>query len=210
MRTITTILLALVFTTAQADGYKEAMQQALQSFAECQTVSDYNQAANTFQRIANAEAEEWLPLYYHAHCYILMGFRPNEGADKQDAYLDVAQKSIDKMLEINANESEIYTLQSLLHTARLVIDPMNRGQKMMVASGQAISKALALNPENPRAQYMLLSNEVGTAQFFGKDVSEYCDRINQLYANWDSMNQMPELYPSWGKGQVAGLKKNCQ
>ena len=210
MRTITTLLLALFITTAQADGYKEAMTEALQAFAECQTVDDYKAAANTFQRIAHAEPNAWLPLYYHAHCYILMGFRPSEGAEKQDAYLDEAQKSIDRMLEINELESEIYTLQSLLHTARLVIDPMSRGQKMMVASGQAIRKALALNPENPRAQYMLLSNEVGTARFFGKDASDYCDRINQLYANWDALNQVEELHPAWGKGQVAGLKKNCQ
>jgi hypothetical protein len=98
----------------------------------------------------------------------------------------------------------------MLHTARLVIDPMSRGQRMMAASGKAIGQSLAINPKNPRAQYLLLSNEVGQAQFFGKDPSEYCERINTLLVNWDDLNQSAEFYPKWGKDEVAGLAENCK
>ena len=211
MRTITTLIAAcmLMASNVQADGYQQAMTDALVSFSKCKTVKDYTTVANTFKRISNAEKDEWLPLYYHAQCYILMGFRQSEGAEKQDAHLDEAQRSIDEMLALNDQESEVYALQSLLHTARLVIDPMNRGQQMMAASGKAIEQALALNPENPRAQYMLLSNEVGMAQFFGKDVTDYCERIIALYGNWDKLNESPAFYPSWGKNEVAGLLENC-
>ena len=139
-----------------------------------------------------------------------MGFNTDVEADERDSYLDLAQNSINDAMEISENESEIFALQSMLHTARLVIDPMSRGQKMMGASGKAIGQSLALDPKNPRAQYLLLSNEVGQAQFFGKDPAEYCERINALLAIWDDLNQSPEFYPKWGKDQITNMANNCK
>ena len=210
MKTAATFLLALTLATAQAGNYEKAMASALADFQKCQTVEDFTKAANQFERIAMVEKQEWLPLYYHAQSYILISFMSKETADQKDMYLDLAQKSIDVMMKIDAEESEIYAIQSFLHTARLVVDPMNRGQSMMVASGKAIEKSLELNPNNPRAQYLLLSNEVGMAEFFGKEIAEYCPRIKTLYANWDSMNSTKDFYPKWGKAQVEGLLEGCE
>ena len=210
MKTVATILLAITLATANASNYQKAMTSALADFQKCETIEDFTNVANQFQRIANAEKQEWLPLYYHAQSYILISFMSKESADQKDAILDLAQNSIDAMLAINAEESEIYALQSFLHTARLVVDPMSRGQSMMAASGKAIGKSLELNPSNPRAHYLLLSNEIGMAQFFGKEVSDYCPRINTLYKNWDSMNNGTEFYPTWGKKQLAEYLGNCE
>lgn len=214
MKTIATLLIATTLSMnlafANSNSYEKAMGEALKEMAESETVEDLQNVANQFQRIAKAAKDEWLPLYYHAQCNVLMGFRTSLEADDRDKYLDLAQNSIDEAIEIAPQESEIYALQSMLHTARLVIDPMSRGQKMMAASGQAIGQSLALNPENPRAQYLKLSNEVGQAQFFGKDPSAYCDRILALYKEWDELNVSETFYPKWGKAEVKGLMQNCK
>lgn len=212
MKTIATLLVCIIGISAFAENekYYEAMGKALESFGNSTTVEDFTKAANQFKMIANVENEEWLPLYYNAQCYILIAFKKELPATDRDNYLDMAQESIDKAINIDDKESEIYALQSMLYTARLVIDPMNRGRKMMGASGSAIKKALNLNPNNPRAQYLLLSNEVGQAQFFGKDTAPFCERINELHKKWDQLNEVPKLYPTWGKKQVEGMAKNCQ
>jgi hypothetical protein len=214
MKTIFTLLVATTISLTafanSSDAYKKAMGKALSEMKTSRTVDELTNTANQFQRIAKASQDEWLPLYYHAQCYVLMGFNTDREADERDGYLDLAQNSIDEAMEVSSNESEIYALQSMLHTARLVIDPMSRGQKMMGASGKAIGQSLALDPKNPRAQYLLLSNEVGQAQFFGKDPAEYCGRINTLNTNWDDLNQSPEFYPKWGKGQISDMANNCK
>ncbi len=211
MKHLITLTIVFALFAAQAQpSFKQALGQALTQYGQAKTIEDLTASANQFKRISQVETKEWLPLYYNAQAYIRMSFMLNDNNEQRDAYLDAAQKSVDEMLAINNKESEIYALQSLLYTARLVIDPMNRGQQMMMKSGQAIGQALGLNPNNPRAQYLLLSNEVGQAQFFGKEVEEFCPRINTLYANWDELNQVPELYPSWGKDEVAGLKNLCK
>ena len=207
-----TAMLFMSLTTGMNanDAYEQAMQEALEKMGQAQTIEDLIQSANRFEMISKAADDQWLPLYYHALNYIRITFMSTEDAAKRDAYLDKAQLSVDRMIEIDENESEIYALQSMLHTARLVIDPMNRGQSMMVKSGEAISRSLELNPKNPRAAYLFLSNEVGQAQFFGKDVSEFCPRINELYSQWDALNENPRFYPNWGKNEVKGLAGQCE
>jgi len=214
MKTISTLLMATVISltafATNSDAYKKAMGKALAEMQKSSSIEELTNTANQFQRIAKAADQEWLPLYYHAQCYVLMGFNTNKEVDERDGYLDLAQNSIDDALKLAPNQSELFALQSMLHTARLVIDPMSRGQKMMAASGKAIGQSLAINPKNPRAQYLLLSNEVGQAQFFGKDPLEYCERIHALQANWDDLNVSPEFYPKWGKEEIVSMANNCK
>jgi hypothetical protein len=202
-------LLISGFVYAGNPQYEKAMKDALGQLQQCKNIEDFNQSANTFSRIANAEKSEWLPAYYYAYSHVIMSFIENEDMVKKDEYLDVAASTIDLLMEAQPEESELYALQGFLYTARLVVDPATRGQKYMQLSGQAIGKALAINKTNPRALYIQLSNETGMARFFGKDIALYCERISQLQENWAVYNQASGFYPQWGKREVDGLAKGC-
>jgi hypothetical protein len=211
----TTILsIAIIFLTltgkSQSKEFYGAMGEALSQYASCKSIDDFQSLGNRFGIIANAEKTEWLPLYYQAHCYILMSFMEPTDAAKKDSYLDVAEKSIEKMMSLISNESEVYTLQGFCYTARLVVNPMERGQKYSMLSGQSLGKALTIDPTNPRARVLKLQNEMGAAQFFGKDAKEYCPQASELLAGWDSYKVKSPLYPSWGKDQAAAMVKECK
>lgn len=210
----TTILtLAILFTVlagkSQSKDYTNAMSEALSQYAQCKSTDDFQVLGNKFGLIANTEKNEWLPLYYQAHCYIIMSFMEPSDAVKKDNYLDVAEKSITKMIELAPKESEVFALQSMLFTARLVVNPMERGQKYSALSSQAVGTALGLDANNPRAKFIKLRNDMGTAQFFGTDPKEFCPQASELLANWDSYKVKSPLYPSWGKDQVAEIVKEC-
>jgi len=213
MKTIL-ISLAFLFTAltgmTQSNEYFAAMGEALGQYANCKSVSDFQALGNRFGLIAGNEKAEWLPLYYQAHCYIIMSFMEPTDAKKKDEYLDVAEKAIEKMLALAPNESEAYTLQGFCYTARLVVNPMERGQKYSMLSGQSLGKALALDPNNPRAKVLKLQNEMGSAQFFGKDPKEFCPQATELLAGWDSYKLKSPLYPSWGKDQAERIVKGCK
>jgi len=195
---------------AQSKEYYDAMGEALGQYAKCKSVSDFQVLGNRFGLIADTEKTEWLPFYYQAHCYIIMSFMEPTDTKKKDEYLDVAEKSIEKMLTLAPNESEAYTLQGFCYTARLVVNPMERGQKYSMLSSQSLGKALALDADNPRAKVLKLQNEMGAAQFFGKDPKEYCPQADELLANWDNYKVKSPLYPSWGKDQVEGIVTGCK
>jgi len=129
---------------------------------------------------------------------------------KKDSYLDVAEKSITKMIELAPKESEVFALQSMLYSARLVVNPMERGQKYGGLSAQAVGMALGMDANNPRAKFIKLRNDMGSAQFFGKDPKEYCPQASELLASWDNYKVKSPLYPAWGKDQVAEIVAECK
>jgi hypothetical protein len=211
----TTILSVSIILTAltgmsQSPQFAGAMGEALSQYANCKSIDDYQALGNRFGLIANAEKSEWLPLYYQANCYILMSFMDPNDAAKKDSYLDVAEKSIQKMIELAPKESEVYALQSMFYSARLVVNPMERGQKYSALSAQAVGMALGLDANNPRAKFIKLRNDMGSAQFFGKDPKGYCPQAIELLANWDTFKVKSPLYPSWGKAQVAEIVEDCK
>jgi hypothetical protein len=204
------IVLMSLTGMSQSKEYYTAMGEALGQYATCKTTDDFQALANRFGLIANAEKTEWLPLYYQAHCYIIMSFMEPSDAAKKDSYLDVAEQGINKMIVLAPKESEVYALQSMLYSARLVVNPMERGQKYGALSAQSVGMALGLDANNPRAKFIKLRNDMGSAQFFGKDPKEFCPQADELLANWDNYKVKSPLYPSWGKDQVAGIVAECK
>ena len=195
---------------AQKPEFLQSMGETLGQFSTCKNVADFQALGNKFEMIANVEKTEWLPLYYNAYCYIIMSFMEPTDAVKKDSYLDVAEKSVEKIIAMVPEEPEVFALQSFYYTARLVVNPMERGQKFSGLSGQAVGKALALDASNPRAQLIKLQNDMGAAQFYGKDPKSFCPQAKNLLANWDKFKPKSPLYPSWGKNQVEGIVKGCQ
>lgn len=204
------IILSALTGKSQSKEFNGAMGEALGQYATCKSAEDFQSLGNRFGLIANAEKSEWLPLYYQAHCYIIMSFMEPSDAAKKDNYLDVAEKSITKMIELAPMESEVYSLQSMFYSARLVVSPMERGQKYSALSAQAVGMALGLESNNPRAKFIKLRNDMGAAQFFGNDPKEYCPQASELLASWDSYKMKSPLYPSWGKDQVEGIVNECK
>lgn len=208
-----TLILAVVLisfvSNAQKPEFLQAMGETLGKFATAQSPSDFQEMGNKFQVIANAEPAEWLPLYYHAECYILMSFMEQD-ATKKESYLDVAEPSVNKIMEMMPNESEVFVLQAFFLTGRLVVNPMERGQEYSGRVGQATAKALALDPTNPRAKLLKIQMDMGAAPYMGQDPKSFCPDAKALLANWDDFKPKSPIHPNWGKDQVEGIVKGCQ
>lgn len=202
--------LTTVAAMSQKEAYYQAMGENLGGYAQCRSVEDFQALGNTFARIAETEKNEWLPAYYHAHCYIIMSFMEQADPKKKDAYLDVAEKSINRITEMAPGEADVFALQAMFYTARLVVNPMERGQQYGMLSGQAIGRAMGIDPTNPRARLIKLQNDMGTAQFYGKDVTEFCEQARTLVAGWDNFKPVSPLHPNWGKDQAEGIVKSCK
>ncbi len=211
MKTIT-LTLALLITTltsfSQNGEYYQAMGESLGQYANSKNIDDMRASGNRFLNIANTVKSEWLPYYYHAHSHIVMSFMETDPALK-DSYLDVAEKSLTTIIEMAPGEPEILTLQGMFYSARLVVNPAERGQKYSMLASKAVGSALGIEPANPRARLLKIQNEMGMAQFFGKDTKENCVQARELLNDWDNYVLKSLLHPSWGKHQLEGIVKEC-
>ena len=203
------ILLVVTLVRGQSEQYYAKMGESLQGFATSSTIEDYQDLANRFKVIANVEKEQWLPLYYEAQCYILMSFSDQAGNEMRDSYLDTASGLVDKMEELAPGEAEVAVMTAFYHTAYLVVDPPQRAMSTSPLIHASIGKALAIEPDNPRAVFLRISNEMGTAAFFGEDTTPYCEEAGDLLSSWDNYKLKSPIHPNWGKGEVEGIVSNC-
>ncbi|MCK6691110.1 MAG: hypothetical protein L6Q97_03290, partial [Thermoanaerobaculia bacterium] len=107
--------LITTFLNAQNTQYTSAMTKAVAEIDSAGTPADYQAAANTFSRIAQAEPKEWLPLYYAAYSHLNHAFPMfREDAAKALQTLDLAQAALDKAKALAPGESDLAVLQAYL------------------------------------------------------------------------------------------------
>ncbi len=62
--------MALMGAYAGEGDYEEAMKKNLVELDKATTAGEYQQLANSFERISQVAAGEWLPYYYISYCYL--------------------------------------------------------------------------------------------------------------------------------------------
>ena len=90
---------------------------------------------------------------------------PGNGKVK-DAALDEADSYLTKASALAEND-EILVLQSWSKSARIAVNPMTRGQKYGAESATFLDKAMKMNPDNPRINFLKGQSAFYTPEAFG-------------------------------------------
>jgi hypothetical protein len=200
MKNLTALVLFLLGLNVSlfAASYKEAMIENIQKMNKSQNPAELVEIANAFDRIAQKETKEWLPLYYTAYANISVTFfNPQMSNEDKVKVLDKAQAKVDEAKKITENESEIHVLQALIYQLRIQTDPQNAYQYSMKIN-EVLGRAETLNAKNPRVPYLR-----GTTLFYtpveyggGPAIAKpLLEKAAQLFASADTTNQ---LMPVWG------------
>ncbi|MBT8190386.1 MAG: hypothetical protein HKO89_06145 [Saprospiraceae bacterium] len=201
--TLNFVLFGLILSIAQGQ-YESGMGQAFDLW----TNGKHAEAVALFERISQAETENWLPSYYAANVLITQSFAPGD-LEQRFAYLESAKAHIEKCHERSPDNSEVYTLEGLLYTGYVAADPgtygMTHSQKIMDLHG----KALELDPDNPRALSNSIEYEMGTARFFGQDLTPFCERLNEMLPLFEKQNSEIPFAPKYGKERVTQIISQC-
>lgn len=210
MKTMLTFLLVTSTFLLQAqDKYTTSMLKNIDALYKNKTIDEYQASVNAFERIAAVEKNKYEPYYYAAFGDIMIA--ANETApEKKDAWLDLASKAVDKANSLKPNDSEVVALEGFIHMIRVTVDPASRGQEYSGKAFTAFNKALALNPENPRALALLGRMQFGTAKFFGSDINEACATSGKALENFETYKSTGSLAPHWGKTIAEEIKSNCK
>jgi hypothetical protein len=201
---ITTALLISSLLTAQT-SFEQGMGKSLGLWGEGKA----QEASALMERIAAAEKSNWLPNYYVALINTTEAFNP-ANKEKVPAMIIKAQDAIDNATLISPNNDEIMVVQAMLYTVILIQDPMTNGVKYTGLVMEQYSKALAINPNNPRAVFSKAEFEIGGAKYWGTDTKPMCAQIEksiQLFANFK-----PEttFSPKWGLDRAQEALKGCK
>ncbi|MCL6265505.1 hypothetical protein [Flagellimonas myxillae] len=199
---IVLVIFCISGLTHAQDKYSKGMEKAFQLWGEQKPT----EASNLFERIAMAEQDNWIPHYYVAHVNAISSFGEKD-FEKLSKQLEKAKEFLDLAKAISENNPELMVLEALINTAWIAYDGATYGMTLSGKNFQLYEQAMAMSPENPRVVLAKAEWEMGSARYFGKDVSPYykdIERSLELFANFS--NDTP-FHPSWGKDRAEALLK---
>nr|WP_321223047.1 hypothetical protein [uncultured Psychroserpens sp.] len=206
MRKIILIAIILVsgVTSAQTN-YEKGMQKAFALWQDNKT----DEAENMFERISNAETNEWLPHYYIAQINSLKSW--NEKDEKVlKAQLEKAQEHINSALAISKDNPEILVMQAQILTNWVAFDGAVYGMKYAGKITELYNKAYKLAPNNPRVAFNKADWAMGSARYFGQDTKPFCAEIEKSIELFATFKPESNLHPNWGIERAKEVSKSCK
>jgi tetratricopeptide (TPR) repeat protein len=201
-------LFVLCIHTFAGDQFLEAMKKGISEVYQASDTEQLQKAVNLLERIGAAEKSRWEPYYYAGFGYIMMA-NLEQDARRKDEYLDQAMVAIEKAKTLSGKESEVLALEGFAYMIRVTVDPGSRGAEWAPKAMETFSKAIALNPDNPRALALSARMQFGTAQFFGSSTKEACDLARNALEKFNTFQPSGPLSPQWGKAMASALAETC-
>lgn len=206
MTKIITIIALFVASVVSAQGqFEQGMGKALQTWKEGKPA----EAVAQLERIASVEKTNWLPNYYIALINTTQAFREQDKT-KMLSLIESAQKAQDICNDLAMDNPEVLVMQSMIHTASIVYDPMTNGQKLSGDVLYILNKAYKIAPENPRVVFQKASFEIGMAQYFGQDTKPMCAQIEKAIELFATFKPETALHPSWGLERAQAEFEKCK
>lgn len=205
------LLAALTVTTAfsQSEKYVKAMEAKLALMDSARTPDSWKDLANGFERIAEAEKTQWLPYYYAAYATSMAGTfsLPQDGSfgDNSaiaDPLADKAEALINKAAEMSKDNSEIYCVLKMVHSLRMMGNPMSRYMTDGAKAAEALAKAKALNENNPRVYILEGQDQFYTPEQFGGSKTEAKKLFEKANSIFMVSKPGSSIEPQWGRGQA--------
>lgn len=202
-----TMLLAANIMIAQKD-YEKGISKGLEMLKESESSESAYNCSNYFERVAEANKDKWLPLYYAAYASLATGFYEKDPAKKDELFLR-GINFIDRAKSIAENESEIIALEAYLKLMYISNDAMKRAPSQTADAINLLQQAQELDPSNPRPWFIQGQNTFYTPEFFGggsKNAKPLLEKASTLYKSFKPNN---ELMPVWGNERCSKLLEQC-
>jgi len=206
MKRVIALTLLLIGSLASAqDKYTSGMQKAFQLWGQGQI----SEASNLFERISAAEPDNWLPSYYGSQVNTVASFGEQD-KEKLTQQLEKAQEFVDLAKAISPDNPEILVQQAMIHTAWVAYDGATYGMTLSEKVAALYQKAVQLAPDNPRVVFSKAEWDMGSAKFFGQDITPYCKDVEHALELFANFKPASPFHPNWGKERAEEIVKNCK
>ncbi len=208
------LLAAVAFFTTTAIAQNEKYMASMKSNIAAIDTSFKNPLnlltlANNFERIANAEKTQWLPFYYAALCQVNYTYMEKDKS-KVDAIADKATELINKADALQPNNSEISSVKSMISSAHLMVNPMQRYMEYGPESQGHIDAAMQQDPTNPRPEFLKGQGLKYTPEQFGGGCATAKPILLTALDKFNKFKPASDLHPAWGKERTELLLSQCK
>ncbi len=212
MKNILVVFLSFfsLFLSAQDYSFETEMINSISTIDSCFLNSESTVSlAKRFEQIASLEKEQWLPLYYAAFCYSINAFM-----QKDPLVIDETLDKVDSLLnQVNLlikENSEIYCIESLIASARIIVNPRQRGMEYGRIVSEKLVKAMKEDPNNPLIYYLQAQSIMYTPEEYGGGYENAKPLLKIALEKFNTFTPESRIHPNWGKEETVSLLKKKQ
>jgi len=200
------IVLFTLSTVAQSP-YETGMKKAFDLWGENKMV----EASNLFERIATAEKENWIPVYFVSQVNVIKSFGETDPAVLK-AQMDKALDFLNQVKTLTGDDNPyVKILEGQYYTAWIASDGMKYGMKYAGKVSTLYAEALSLAPENPIVVFGKAEWDAGTAKYFGQSMEPFCKDVQKAIDLSDNFEPEGAFYPSFQKERALEfIEENCK
>ncbi|HQW84750.1 MAG TPA: hypothetical protein PK987_09825 [Ferruginibacter sp.] len=207
---ITAVTFFAIGTKAQSDKYIASMKSNITAIdTSFKNPINLLTLANKFERIATAEKNQWLAYYYAAFCQVNYTYMEQDKS-KIDAIADKATELIDKADALQPNNSEISCVKSMIASAHMMVNPMQRYQEYGPEAQSYIDAAMQQDPTNPRPEFLKGQGLKYTPEQFGGGCATAKPVLQSSLDKYNNFKPASDIAPNWGKERVEKLIGECK
>jgi hypothetical protein len=194
---------------AQSNKYLMAMKTNIAGLDSLMTKRNFTELANNFERIGDAEKNQWLPYYYASYCTVMNALMETDKS-KADGIADKADQLIKKAEQVSGKEnSESCVIKSMIASAHMMVDPQTRWQQYGQESAENISKAKSMDPSNPRPVFLEGQAKFFTPESFGGGKAPAKELFTKAIQMFDTFKPGSDVDPKWGKTAAQYYLAQC-
>jgi hypothetical protein len=206
---ILSAILVVSFSFAQMpEKFVKAMETNIARIDTAKSAQDWVDITAAFERIAEAEKNQWLPYYYVALGNVMsgtMGLGDNlygNNIEKTDPKADAADKALNKAISLSKETSETWVIRKMIISLRMLGDVMNRAMTAMPEATAALDNAKKLDANNPRIYILEGQDKYYTPEQYGGSKDEAKILFEKAQKLFETFKPDTSIHPSWGKNQV--------
>ncbi|HLG39521.1 MAG TPA: hypothetical protein VI461_07625 [Chitinophagaceae bacterium] len=178
-----------------------AMETNLRILDTASNASSFIALANNFDRIAAAEKTKWEPFYYAAYCYAVMAaFTPDK--TKIDMLTDKADLWLQEANNLQKGNSEIAALFAMIKSLKILVDPVNRWQKLGQEVAGYLTSAKQQDANNPRPYLIEARIKFNTPEGLGGGKEAAKALITDAITKFGNFKPQSSIAPNWGLQQA--------
>jgi hypothetical protein len=197
------VLLPVISTSGQSERFRQAMMANIEKSKTAATLFDFQNLANNFSRIAEAEENEWTPWYYAAFYNLVINFQDSIN-ERKAKFISLAEKQIESGLKVKPDETELLVLLVMSYYAEMAIDPI-KGMTLMGEANTLLGEAKAINPDNPRIYLEEAEAVYNMPPEFGGGKEKALPILLVAKEKFDNYKPFNPFSPDWGKDRCEKL-----
>lgn len=206
MKHLITLVLVVAFGILNAQSnFEKGMDKAFTLWES----DKMDEAENLFERIANAEKDNWLPHYYIARINSIKSWNEKDETVLR-AQLEKAQEHLNTAMSLSENNPELLVMQGQIYTNWVAFDGRTYGMKYAAKISELYAKSFELAPKNPRVVMCKSDWAMGSARYFGQDPTPFCKELESSLELYKTFEIESKYHPNWGENRAKEALKPCK